>query len=158
MRSQDGGTDKCAHCGRRDALPYHRGEKCRRCSDCCQCELRRRMDLRGCLAASSFTCALQDREVVIVAQPEPGLSKIVQLRSHSRNETLPLREAVHTRSPNDIQPQRCGTPNAVVIVQEQTFGGAFDGQCNGLALSAIQSCSPKLLRSGDISQVENVNP
>ncbi len=33
----------CAYCTK-DVCPNHRCEKCRRCSDCCQCELRRQED------------------------------------------------------------------------------------------------------------------
>lgn len=36
-------TEICVYCTK-DACPNHRCEKCLRCSDCCQCELRRHMD------------------------------------------------------------------------------------------------------------------
>jgi hypothetical protein len=95
---------------------------------------------------------------VIVAEPKPGLPKIVQLRSNGRNQALLFREAVHTGSPNDIQPERYGTLNGIAIVQEQTFRLERNSQGESFTLSSVQASFAKFLCLRSIFQGVNVNP
>src|ERR1017187_2653137 len=86
---------------------------------------------------------LKDHAVVFVAQPEPGLSKVIKFRADSRHKPSLLSQAVDAGRSNHVRSNGSGSLDSVAIIHQQRFRPEFHGKHDGFAFARMQASLEK---------------
>ena len=95
---------------------------------------------------------------MVVAQPESGMAKGVQLGTHGGDATPLLGHAVDTGCSNDVRSRSRGEPDSVGVVHQQRFGVKLGGEYDGLAFAGMQACQCEAMGFRHIGNLANRKP
>lgn len=102
--------------------------------------------------------APENHPVVFVAKPEPGLSKIIELRADCRNQMSVSGHAVDAGRSDDVGSGGGGCANAIAVVHQQSVRARFGCKHDGLALAGMQAGSLEAVDLRDVRHIRHGKP